>query len=230
MDVAQEHARLSRIVSERVGARDSLLRRKQELESEISILSSSSISVEKAIYLLQQYADSQQQQLTQRIEGVVTEGLRAVFQNPSLQFKLSYSETKKGERSKRPEVSMSVLYEHEGKIVEGSLKDSFGGGLSVVSSLLLKTVIVLHLGHRVRPILLLDEPLKDLSPAYGQDAISDGYRERMAEFLRMLTDETDIQIIMVTHEPQYTEVATDSYLFSGGVGTKTAVRRLENDE
>lgn len=214
----------------RVGERDSYAKRATELEAELETLEASTLSIEKAVYLLQTYAEEQQKTLTTRIEGIVTKGLRAVFQNPTLEFKLRYSEAKGGGMTKRPEVSMAILHEHNGEIVEGNLKSSFGGGLSVVAALLLKVVVVLHLNPRVRPILILDEPLKDLSPAYdGQDAVVNGYRERMADFLRELTEETDLQIIMVTHEPEYGRVSDIHHRFSGGIGSMSTVKTIKNE-
>lgn len=217
-------------LAERRGSRDSYQKRAAELAEELEKLDTQTLSIEKAVYLLQTYADEQQQTLTARIEGIVTKGLRAVFQNHSLEFKLRYSETKKGDRKKNPEVAMSILHEQDGQIVEGNLKTSFGGGLSVVAAILLKVVVVLHLNPRVRPILILDEPLKDLSPAYdGQDAVVNGYRERMADFLRLLTEETDLQIIMVTHEPEYGRVADVHHRFSGGIGSMSKVNTIKHD-
>jgi ABC-type transporter Mla maintaining outer membrane lipid asymmetry ATPase subunit MlaF len=215
----------------RVGERDSHAKRAVELEAELETLEASTLSIEKAVYLLQTYAEEQQKTLTTRIEGIVTKGLRAVFQNPTLEFKLRYSEAKGGGMTKRPEVTMAILHEQpDGQIVEGNLKSSFGGGLSVVAALLLKVVVVLHLNPRVRPILILDEPLKDLSPAYdGQDSVANGYRERMADFLRELTAETDLQIIMVTHEPEYGRVSDVHHRFSGDISTMSKVTTIKHE-
>lgn len=212
------------------GSRDTHRKREAALVEELEGLDAETSAVEKAVYLLQTYADEQQQTLTARIEGIVTKGLRAVFQNPTLEFKLRYSETKKGDRKKNPEVAMSITFEQDGQTVEGDLKSSFGGGLSVVAAILLKVVVVLHLNPRVRPILILDEPLKDLSPAYdGQDSVVNGYRERMADFLRSLTDETDLQIIMVTHEPEYGRVADVHHRFTGGIGRMSTVDTIKHE-
>ncbi len=224
-ELAQEFDRKANAYQKRVGAKEILETRAKEIREEVEQLDELVVSTEKAIWLLQQYAENQQNLLTARIEGIVTKGLRAVFQNESLEFKLRYSETKKGEKKKTPEISMHITYEHEGETVEGNLKSSFGGGLSVVAATILRVVVILHLGGRVRPVIILDEPLKDLSPAYGSgDDVANGYRERMADFLRSLVDETDLQIIMVSHEPEYGRIADVHHRFSGGVGEISKVR------
>jgi DNA repair exonuclease SbcCD ATPase subunit len=230
LQIEEELNRVGAELHKRVGARDSILARTETLMEEITVLDGDITSTEKAVWLLQNYGESQQKMLTERIEGIVTKGLRAVFQNPTLDFKLKYSETKSGERKRNPEVAMTIQYEHDGEVVEGNLKSSFGGGISVVAAILLKVVIVLHLEPRVKPILLLDEPLKDLSPAYeGGDAVSSGYRDRMADFLRSLVDQTDLQIIMVSHEPEYGRIADIHHRFSGGVGQMSTVKTIKHE-
>jgi hypothetical protein len=220
---------LERQLNQRQGAKEMLEKKSTELREQVSALDVSIVDTEKAIWILQQYAESQQNYLTERIEGIVTKGLRAVFQDPTLEFKLKYSETKTGEKKKNPEVAMSVRYESGGEMVEGNLKNTFGGGLSVVAATLLRVVVVLHLKDRVAPIILLDEPLKDLSPAYdGGDDIANGYRERMSEFIQSLVSETDLQIIMVSHEPEYGRIADTHHRFTGAVGEQTTVRTIEN--
>lgn len=213
-------------LNQKLGAKGVLESKVIELDEQIGSLESEILSVEKAMWLLQQYAENQQNILAERIEGIVSKGLRAVFQDDSLEFKLTYSETKKGDKKKTPEVTMAVLHDYHGQVVEGDLKDSFGGGLSVVAATLLRIVVVLHLGHRVDPVIILDEPLKDLSPNY--DGEIDGYRQRMADFLRTLVDETDLQIIMVSHEPEYGRVADVHHRFTGAAGKDTKVKSIEH--
>ena len=176
------------------------------------------------MWLLQQYADFQQKEVIDKIEGIVTAGLQTVFSNKTLEFKLYYSMTKSGTKKKAPEITMAVFYDYAGQQVKGDIKNSFGGGLSVVVATLLRIIIVWLLSTKVRPILFLDETLKDLSPEYpDQDTVSSGYRDRMAEFLHSLTQDTNIQIVMVSHEPNYSERADVDYRFHGSIGKSPKV-------
>jgi len=218
-------------LQQRVGEKRGLEKRIQELEVEVAQLKVDAATTEKAVWLLQQYADFQQKEVIEKIEDVVTSGLQAVFKNPTLSFKLYYSETKTGNKKKAPEITMAVFYDYGGEQVKGDIRNSFGGGLSVVVATLLRVVVVKFLGGRVRPILFLDEPLKDLSPEYPeQDSVASGYRDRMAEFLRGLTSNTDLQIIMVSHEPNYAEEADVDYRFHGSIGKSPKVTKTEKQE
>lgn len=217
------------VVQQRVGERRGLERRLADLEGEVADLKLDAATTEKAVWLLQQYAETQQREVIDKIEHVVTSGLQSVFQNTSLEFKLYYSQTKGGTQKKAPEITMAVFYDYGGEMVKGDIKNSFGGGLSVVVATLLRVAIVRILGsRRVRPILFLDENLKDLSPDY--DGAAHGYRHRMAQFLKILTRDMDIQVIMVTHEPNYAEVSDVDYRFSGSIGKSPKVVKHEDKD
>lgn len=217
-ELEQEYLTKNNALQQRIGEKRGLEKRQDDLESEIEALRLDSATTEKAVWLLQQYADFQQREVIAKIEDLVTTGLQAVFRNPTLSFRLFYSETKSGSKKKAPEISMAVYYDYGGNEVRGDIKNSFGGGLSVVVSTLLRVIIVWFLKDRVRPILLLDEPLRDLSPSYDSGTTADGYRSRMAMFIRKLVGETNIQVIMISHEPEYGEVADIDHQFTGGIG------------
>ena len=225
-DITAEFNTKRDAVQQRLGEKRGLDKRLADLEAEVGELKLDAATTEKAVWLLQQYADFQQKEVIEKIEDLVSSGLRSVFQNATLQFKLYYSETKSGNKKKAPEITMSVFYDYGGEQVKGDIRNSFGGGLSVVVATLLRVVVVRFLGDRVRPILFLDEPLKDLSPEYpDQDSIASSYRDRMAEFLKILTSETNIQVVMVTHEPNYAEVSDVDYRFFGGIGKSPRVTK-----
>lgn len=212
------------LLSQRVGAKNALEERVRGLESEVETLTLDMATTEKAVYLLQKHSEDQQSLLASRVEGIVTAGIRAVFQNPTLVFKMHYSESKGGGVKKTPEVKLSVQYEAGSEVVSGSLRHSFGGGLAVVVATLLNVIVVLHMSPRLRPILILDEPLSDLSPNYsGADELTGHLRERMADFLKTLTAETDVQLVVVSHEEQLGEAADRHYHFKGGIGRQPLV-------
>jgi hypothetical protein len=217
-------------LNRKLGELERVERMISERETEILTFTEEMSCTEKAVHLLQGYAENQQKTLSERIEAVVTAGIRAVFQDHRLTFRMHYSESKSGATKKAPEVTLSVSYDFEGKEVRGDLRNSFGGGLAVVVSCLLNVVIALNLGHRIRPVLLWDEPLSDLSPEYeGQSDKVSGYRNRMADFLKTLTTDTDVQIIMVTHEPNFGKVSNYHHTFSGGIGKIPTVRTKTNE-
>lgn len=225
-ELEQEYQRKHNALQQQIGEKRGLEKRESDLNTEIEGLRLDSATTEKAVWLLQQYADFQQREVITKIEDLVTTGLQAVFRNQTLSFRLFYSETKSGSKKKAPEISMAVYYDYGGNEVRGDIKNSFGGGLSVVVSTLLRVIIVWFLKDRIRPVLLLDEPLKDLSPEYPEQTDdTSGYRDRMAEFLKKLTTDTGVQIVMVSHEPNYAEEADVDYRFHGSIGKSPKVTK-----
>lgn len=230
-DVLQEYEKKSAAYNQRLGEKRGLEKRQDELTQEVENLRLDAATTEKAVFLLQQYADFQQREVIKKIEDIVTSGLQAVFRNSTLSYKLYYSETKSSKMKRNPEITMAVFYDYGGNEVKGDIKNSFGGGLSVVVSTLLRVIIVWLMKDTVRPILFLDEPLKDLSPEYpDQNDESSGYRDRMAEFLKRLTDEVGVQIIMVSHEPNYSSEADVDYRFHGSIGKSPKVIKKSRQE
>jgi ABC-type cobalamin/Fe3+-siderophores transport system ATPase subunit len=111
----------------------------------------------------------------------------------------------------------SVVQEHFTQAgTETNILDARGGGLSALCGVLLRIVILRLMTDRIRQILILDEPLSHLSAAYVPAA---------GELLRRLSDELDIQIIMVTHQPEFADHATDVYELSSA-GSNVKVSRL----
>jgi DNA repair exonuclease SbcCD ATPase subunit len=230
-ELQTEYLRKNNAFQQRLGEKRSLEKRQSGLDTEIEELRLDAATTEKAVWLLQQYADHQQKEVITKIEDVVTSGLQAVFRNSTLSFKLFYSQTKSGAKKRAPEITMAVYYDYGGNEVKGDIKNSFGGGLSVVVSSLLRVIMVWFLKDQVRPILFLDEPLKDLSPEYpDQPDDSSGYRDRMAEFLKKLTSDAGVQIIMVSHESNYAEEADVDYRFHGSIGKSPKVTKNTKTE
>ncbi len=217
-----------RELQEKKGAMLSLQSRLAKHQDEVVLLEERMANTEKAVHLIQSYSQDQQALLSSKVETIVTAGIRAVFQDQNLVFRLHYSESKGGAVKKTPEVTMSVLYRSGDEEHTGDLRNSFGGGLAVVTAALLNIVVVLLMVPRVAPIVLWDEPLRDLSPPTPDaEAVAQGYRARMADFLRTLVDQTEVQLIMVSHEPQYAEVADYNHHFSGGIGKAPKVRTTQ---
>lgn len=220
--------------SEKLQGRVSALRRLEAemagsiaaLESELTssqvMIDSLAVDVDiadRAKAVLETYAIEQQNELQASLEDLCTRGLKTVFQQ-ELEFKVDFK-VMRGQ----PEVSFSVVTYIDGEPVSLDIANSFGGGLAVVCGVLLRVVVLKYLVEQglASPVLILDEPLAALSPSYPSDA-EESLRSRMALFLRAVCDELGVQIVLITHEPDYGEHADRYYTFRGGLGNKTVVR------
>lgn len=217
-DISTRVDALSRREAELAGSISALKSSLAESGQRITTLSEAIAVADKAKAVLESYAVEQQSELQQSIEGLVTRGLQAVFRE-RLEFKMEFKVLRG-----QPEVSFSVVSYVDDEPVEMDIPNSFGGGLAVVCAVLLRVIVLRYLvAHgKVEPILILDEPLAALSPNYDErDAES--LRTNMAEFLHVVSAELGVQIVLVTHEPDYGEYADNHWIFSGGLGKDTVV-------
>jgi len=167
--------------------KDSALDKREEAKSVVAVF-------EKVMLLFNNMGEEAQDILRSKLETLVSYGLQVVFQE-KYQFKMNT-------RILRGQVSMEFTVIKDG--IETDVMFSHGGGIAVVVAFILQFVVLAILKGVVAPVLVMDEALAQLS---------ENYRERMALFIRELVDKTDIQIIFVTHQLVYCDVADKSFQF-----------------
>jgi DNA repair exonuclease SbcCD ATPase subunit len=192
---------------QKLGEARAIKRRQSELEKEVEALGLEVSNYDKALAIFHGLSSVVQEHFTQAIEDLISEGLTSVFET-NLRFKIT-SDVKGGQS-----VLDFTILNDDG--TETDILDARGGGLSALCGVLLRIVILRLMNDRIRQILILDEPLSHLSAAYVPAA---------GELLRRLSDELDIQIIMVTHQPEFADHGTDVYELSSG-DTNVKIRRL----
>ncbi len=141
----------------------------------------------KARVLVQEAALMTQEHLRVRLSSIVTTALQAVWPERDLDFRITF-ESKRGRTECVLEVGEQGVYT--------APMDSNGGGLLDLVSFALRASFWSI--DRTRPVLILDEPMKFLSPKLAPLA---------ADMLRMVSDKLRVQIIMVTHVPAFVESA-----------------------
>ncbi len=189
-------------------ARATLLRGR-EIQSEIGDLTETVEELDRVTLLLNSLGEDRQLKAQQTIEDLVTRGLQTIF-DESLSFHIT--QTVKG---KSASVEFTVRTTLDGKIIETPVMEARGGGLAATIGFLLRLVVMLlSKGTATENILILDETFAH---------VSDEYLGPLGEFLREVVDKTGVQIVMVTHQPEFTEYADKVYHFST-VDGKTQVR------
>lgn len=125
------------------------------------------------------------------IASLATSGLKNVISDQDLVFKIK-------QEFKYNRVSMAFIIEDCG--VEGNPMSSFGGGAVLMASLILRLAIMSRMN--MGGLLLLDETLFALANKYVPAA---------ADFMRHLSEETGVNIFMVTHNEEFMQNAHISY-------------------
>jgi hypothetical protein len=148
------------------------------------------------------------------IEGVVTEGLRSVFDDQVFAF-----EAEVQQRYNKLAIDFYFRQDHKRVSVRAHPLEAFGGGPSSVASLILKVLAMKRLGKW--PLLVLDETLA---------AVSDEYIDQTGAFLKGLAAKTGFSILLVTHKAGFLEHADIAYRASehgnSETGPRVALQRL----
>ncbi len=148
-------------------------------QGKLSALEQDIEATTKARAIFQQAALETQNQLQVRLSSLVSTALAAVFPDDNLEFRIQF-EPKRGRTECILEVGENGVFNPP--------MDAHGGGVVDVVSFALR--MSFWSMQRTRPTLILDEPLKFLSPNLIPLA---------AEMLRAMSDKLGVQIIMVSH-------------------------------
>lgn len=162
----------------------------------------------QVVGILTAIGEERQERAQKQIEALVTHGLRTIFGE-----NLSFHVIQDVKRS-QADVQFVIRTETTVGQIDTPVMDARGGGMANVVGFLLRLVVLLLSPDRQRQLLVLDETFAHLSAEYAP---------RMAEFIRELVDRTKVQIILVTHSPDYAEHADQVYRFSTGDDGHTVV-------
>lgn len=183
------------------GEARSVLLRAKDVQAEIAENAELVEIYDRVTVLLNSIGEDKQMQAQQTIEELVTRGLQKIF-DETLSFHIVQSV-----RGKTASVEFLVRTTLDDQtIVETPVMDARGGGLAATIGFLLRVVVMLLQGGvRQENILILDETFAHVSAEY---------LEPLREFLREIVDKTGIQVLMVTHQDEFTEDADRLYRFS----------------
>ena len=139
-------------------------------------------SAEEARDLVQEVAQKLQQAVHNQIAGIVSLGLKTVFSEP-YNFKINFEK-------KRGRTEAQLIFERDG--MELDPISAACCGVIDVAAFTIRVACLSLSKPALRPILILDEPFKNVSKTKG-------YLDQIPLLLEKLAEEMGLQIIMVTH-------------------------------
>lgn len=170
------------------GKRDQLQTQISSLKEELKTSRKSLKSHEKAGEIMKAVAIKTQQQLQYHISDIATMALEAVFPNP---YNLVAEFVQR-----RNKTECDLLFERDGDRVDPITAS--GGGAVDVASFALRVASWTMERPRLRNVLVLDEPFRYLSS---------NLLPRASEMISQISQDLDLQIIMVTHSEELMEGA-----------------------
>jgi DNA repair exonuclease SbcCD ATPase subunit len=201
-----------RAVDRSTGEARHVAQRGQAIQDEVTALQAEVALYDRVTGVLSSIGEQRQVAAQDIIEGLVTRGLQTVF-GSDLSFHIVQS--LRGKQVVVDFVVRTTLI--DGRTVDTDVLAARGGGLAAVVGFLLRLVVLLLSPTRQDTVLVLDEPFAHLSKEYVP---------AMAAFLRELCDKTAVQILLVTHQPEFADVADVRHEFSLTDQGWTHVREL----
>ena len=161
----------------------------------------------KGSALFKEAAINCQQQTNERISNIITKLYQFVFENND---KVIISTDIK---RNVPVASILIQTERNGDIITLDPVEEEGGGKLDIISLGLRLAGLLLFTPELNRVLILDEPLKNLST---NETSAKAFRQRTAEFLKTICQEYGIQIIMTTHDKAFVDIADKKFVVELG--------------
>lgn len=177
---------------------DRLLRHMERLENnlintktKLESVRQNSQDITKCVSLFQSWITTVVDQNVNSISELVTSGLSNVIDDQNLQFKIN-------QEAKNNKSVFTIQMINNG--IESDPIEGTGGGIASLISTIIRFSLTAKFG--LSKLILLDETLSSLSNAYVPAA---------AAFLRELCKEFGIDILMVTHNPDFINESDTSY-------------------
>lgn len=161
----------------------------REAEAAVAEIQSSIATEKETLRLLQLSSAATWDTAKGVVEALVTRALQAIFYDKDYKFVVK-------QEVKRASSSVTFAVADEG--AELDLVDELGGGIADVVALVLRIAFLTLHRPRIRPFLVLDEPLKHLWS---------GYQPHAAKFLKQVCAELGITLLVVTHQKELAEFA-----------------------
>lgn len=195
-----------------IGARDQVLADLSDTRAKHTVTQSEVTILEVTQQLALALEDAWRKGFENNVAAIVSEGLELVFGDAMI-FKIN-SETKAG--------ASAVTFTLETVNGETSIMNAEGGSVVQVASFLLELLAILAYRPAMRKTLLLDE-------AFG--GLSDENIPAVAQLMRKLIDESGQQIILVTHERAFMDVADVVHEAKrvGGITSFTCLKSRRDD-
>lgn len=178
----------------RVSARDTLLEQIGDIESRSESAQRHAGMLDYVHEFLKVIAEKREAKVRERLEVLVTQALRLVFDDDSYSFFIEQD-------VKRDQAVATLVLEkadEDGQLFRTPIKGYHGGGIIDIVAFVLNAIVLTFVKPQRRQTMWLDEPFSQVSKSY---------RPRVADMMRWLHEETGLQFVIVTHEEEYLSVA-----------------------
>jgi len=175
------------------GRRDQILDRKKSIEDEIFNLNKEQVLLQQTSEVLKTLLDKMSVENISKIEKLVTFGLNTIFGDKYSGIKFFIERS-----TKRDQLNYDFMLEVDG--VKATIDGNFGGGMACVVSIIMRLILTVNLG--LYRFVVLDESLS---------GVSEEFQQKTADFIRVITEQLGLDILLVTHQEQFALGANKRY-------------------
>lgn len=174
------------------GQRDMILKNIKSLKSDIKNKEEELKDIQEAQIIIQEVAKQTQEQIKYEISEPVSLAINSIFDTK--EYKAPYRFVFDFV-SKRNKTECDFYLVNKDNEKENPLEDCGGGLIDIISFALRLSICTIA---KTRKVLILDEPFK---------WIDKSKEEKVGQLLRLIVEKLGFQIIMVTHNNSYIDIA-----------------------
>lgn len=168
-----------------------------EFKETLEISKERMIVVDKARIYFQATAEKMQRDVAETLSVIITSAIRAVFDSDEYTCDIVFGTARNQSEAR------VVLYKGDQEIDDPM--DSVGGGLIDVASFAARVGFIFLSG--TRKVLIADEPFK---------GVSEDFRSKCPEMLRLLSEQLKMQFIINSHMPELIDGADNVIMIKNG--------------
>jgi hypothetical protein len=164
-------------------------------EDDLESKSSDLLLSEKGIEVVKKIISEFSKCGVEKLQGLLSYGLQSIFSDRKYSIEIEISD-----RGDLKTAELWLVEDVEGSILKTKLRDSVGGGIQVVVSLILRIYFIIVLNFR--RFIIMDEALKE---------ISDSYMDNLFNFLKHTSVELGFKYLWITQDLRFTDYADKVY-------------------
>lgn len=192
--IFEQFKQIQQEFNRKVGQLESLKERKASLDQKVIELTVNEDHLAKASLFLQSLSDETRLQVLDKISGIVTDALRTI-KDPNLEFKMQLTN-----KNNQPTLEMGILDAQNGQTFD--ILNSMGGGVADAVSFVLRVALLTKWQPQLSKVIIADEAFKHVS-------VKD--QEKVAEFIKILCEKLNLQLILISHSETITRSASKTF-------------------
>lgn len=191
-------------LEEQRGAKKVLQRQLDNISSDLDYHVKNQKLYSDSVLLLQKISKEVQEETVVKISNIVTKACQYIFESKE-EFVIK-TEIKRNVPNTRFYLK---TFKGGEEVLLDPLEEEGGGKVDIIA-FALRLASLLLCRPSLEKILVFDEPFKNVSRQNGDT----NYRERAAQFMKDICQEYNIQVIMVTHDKEFINVADKLFTFT----------------